>query len=159
MKNLLALATLAALATPALADSPKPPPAAIGAAATIKDIEKTFGFVPAFVRDLPQVMLASWWDGMKALEINPHTALDGKTKELIGLAVAAAIPCEYCIAFHTEAAKLDNATDEEIQEAIGMAGLTRTGSIWLNGRQVDKAQFRKDLERFVHDARQASAKK
>jgi AhpD family alkylhydroperoxidase len=156
MTKLLALVTLAALASPALADSPKPSPAA---AATLKDIEKTFGFVPAFVRDLPQIMLPSWWDGTKALELNPHTALDGKTKELIGLAVAASIPCEYCIAFHTEAAKLDNATDEEIQEAVAMAGLTRSGSVSLNGRQVDKAQFRKDLERFVHDARQASAKK
>jgi len=156
MKTLLALAALAALATPALADAPKPP---AGAAATIKDIEKTLGFVPAFVRDLPQVMLASWWDGTKALELDPHTALDNKTKELIGLAVAASIPCEYCIAFHTEAAKLDNATDEEIQEAIAMAGLTRTGSVWLNGRQVDKVQYRKDLARLVHDAHQASAKK
>jgi AhpD family alkylhydroperoxidase len=156
MTKLLALAALAALAAPAFADTPKPPPAA---AAAMKDIEKTFGFVPAFVRDLPQLMLASWWDATKALELDPHTALDGKTKELIGLAVAASIPCEYCIAFHTEAAKLDNATDEEIQEAIAMAGLTRTGSVWLNGRQVDKAQYRKDLERFVHDARHASAKK
>jgi len=156
MTKLPALAILAALAAPALADTPKPPP---GAAAAIKDIEKTFGFVPAFVHDLPQLMLASWWDGTKALELNPHTALDAKTKELIGLAVASAIPCEYCIAFHTEAAKLDNATDEEIQEAVGMAGLTRNGSVWMNGRQVDKAQFKKDLERLVHDVRQASAKK
>lgn len=149
MTKLLALALVATLATPAAAD-PKP---------AIKDIEKTFGFVPAFVKDLPQIMLGTWWEGTKALELNPATALDGKTKELIGLAVAASIPCEYCVVFHTEAAKLNKATDEEIQEAIGMAGLTRTGSIYLNGRQVDKVQFKKDLERIVRDTRAAQAKK
>jgi AhpD family alkylhydroperoxidase len=155
MTKLLALVVLATLAAPAAAD-PKPSPTATAA---VKDIEKTFGFVPAFVKDLPQAILGSWWDGTKALELNPTTALDGKTKELIGLAVAASIPCEYCIVFHTEAAKLNKATDEELQEAIGMAALTRTGSIYLNGRQVDKAQFRKDLERIVRDARAAQAKK
>jgi alkylhydroperoxidase/carboxymuconolactone decarboxylase family protein YurZ len=56
--------------------------------------------------------------------------------------------------FHTEAARLNGATDAEIQEAVGMAAMTRQGSTVLNGMNVDKAQFRKDLDRIVRTSRQ-----
>ena len=48
---------------------------------------------------------------MKTLQLNPNTALPGRTKELIGLAVAAQIPCHYCIVAHTEFAKLNGASE------------------------------------------------
>src|SRR5207237_4017468 len=115
--------------------------------ATLTDIQNTFGFVPDFVKSVPDVLLPAFWGSVTGLEMNPATKLDGKTKELIGLAVAAQIPCEYCIYFHTEAAKLDGATDEEIKEAIAMAGLTRLGSTSLNGNQTDKAQIKGDSQR------------
>jgi AhpD family alkylhydroperoxidase len=153
MKN-LSLALIAALALPALADNkPAPPnPAAINAT---KEIEKAFGFVPGFIKSFPQVMLASWWDQTKALNFNPNTALDGKTKELIGLAVAASIPCEFCVLFHTEAARLNGASDQELQEAVALSSATRGGSTILHGMQVDKVQFKKDVERIVKTARAA----
>ena len=44
----------------------------------------------------PEQGLKAAWEEFLA-EINPNGALDGETKELIGLAVAAQIPCEYCI--------------------------------------------------------------
>ena len=44
---------------------------------------------------------------MKELQLSDQTALDPRTKELIGLAVAAAIHCNYCSRFH-EAASLMN---------------------------------------------------
>jgi alkylhydroperoxidase/carboxymuconolactone decarboxylase family protein YurZ len=37
------------------------------------------------------------------------------------------------------------ASDEEIGEAVAMAGLTRNWSTLFNGLQVDFAQFKKDL--------------
>src|SRR5688572_1308483 len=95
----LAFVILAALSAPAAAET-KPAPNPAADAAT-KEIEKAFGFVPAFIKQFPRIMLASWWDQTKAVSFNPNTALDGKTKELIGLAVAASIPCEYCVLFHT----------------------------------------------------------
>ena len=110
------------------------------ASATIAEIQKTFGFVPDF------------------FQLNPATKLDGKTKELIGLAVAAQVPCEYCVYFHTEAARLNGATEEEIREAVGMAAITREGSTLLNGLQIDKAQFKKDVQRIVAGARAAAKK-
>jgi AhpD family alkylhydroperoxidase len=95
----------------------------------------------------------------KDFEMNPGTALDGKTKQLIGLAVAAQIPCDYCIIYHTEAARLEGASEQMIQEAVVMASLTRQGSTLLNGLQADKAQFRKDIDHLVKNAHQAAGKK
>jgi AhpD family alkylhydroperoxidase len=69
------------------------------------DIERTLGTVPSFFRAVPESGIAGAWAEMKGVQMNPDTALDGKTKELLGLAVASQIPCHYCIYFHTLAAK------------------------------------------------------
>ena len=50
-----------------------------------------------------------------------HGALDGKTKELIAIAVSVAIRCDDCIAFHVKAAVDRGATREEVLETLGMA--------------------------------------
>src|SRR5262245_50838379 len=85
-----------------------------GAAAAQADIKKTLGFVPQSFLKLPQLALPGLWDEMKALQLNPSSALPGKVKELIGLAVAAQIPCRYCIYAHTEFARLNGATPAEV---------------------------------------------
>ncbi len=118
-----------------------------------KDIEHTFGSVPTFMRRFPEEGIAAAWREFKTVQLNPQTALDGKSKELIGLAVAAQIPCSYCIAFHTEAAKLNGATDQEIREAVAMAAITRHWSTVLNGSLIDEAQFRKEVDQIVNKAR------
>jgi AhpD family alkylhydroperoxidase len=116
-----------------------------------KDIEATVGFVPQFFRQIADSQIESFWASMKTFQMNPNTALDGKTKELIGLAVAAQIPCDYCVAFHTQAARKNGATDQELREAVGMAAMTRLGSTVLNGNQTDQVQFKKDLQRMMKD--------
>jgi AhpD family alkylhydroperoxidase len=82
---------------------------------------------------------------------NPKGALDGKTKELIGLAVAAQVPCQYCIYAHTLGAKHAGATDEEIKEAVAASGLVRKMSTELNGNQYDLAAFKKQIDSFYAD--------
>lgn len=119
------------------------------AADALADINQTFGFVPQFVRAIPETYLPTFWIGMKSFEMNPNTRLDAKTKELIGLAVASQIPCEYCVYFHTIGARNSGATDQEIREAVGMAATTRMGSTLLNGLQLDRNQFRKDVDRMM----------
>ena len=113
--------------------------------ATYADIEATFGSVPTFLKVFPSVAIAGAWAEMKSLQMNPHTALSGKEKELIGLAVAAQIPCQYCIYAHTDAAKADGATDEEVREAIAMSALTRHWSTFLNGAQIDQESFKREF--------------
>ena len=155
---ILAIATLAgqgpAIGEPAPKAAPKPLVTPTNDA-TFKDIQATFGFVPEFLRAVPPALLPAVWQGMKSFQMSTETKLDGKTKELIGLAVAAQIPCEYCIVFHTEVAKLNGASDQEIQEAVGMAGITREVSTVLNGMQVDKVQFKKDLDRIIRTSKEA----
>ncbi|MBA3462343.1 MAG: carboxymuconolactone decarboxylase family protein [Deltaproteobacteria bacterium] len=155
-KLALSFAIVASLTTVAAAENRAGTPAVGSPMATVTaEVQKTLGFVPDFVKQLPQALVANWWHGVTTFQMNPTTKLDGKTKELIGLAVAAAAPCEYCIYFHTEAARLNGASEEEIKEAVGMAGLTRAGATILNGLQVDKVQFKKDVQRIVSGARAA----
>jgi AhpD family alkylhydroperoxidase len=127
-------------------------PAATSTDAVFKDIEATIGFVPQFFRQVADTQLASFWSSMKDFEMNPNTALDRKTKELIGLAVAAQIPCDYCVTAHTASLRGLGASDQEIREAVGMAAITRLGSTVLNGSQIDKVQFKKDLQRMSKDS-------
>jgi len=89
--------------------------------------------VPAWMKQtLPEQTVKPHWDEYLAV-MNPTGALDGKTKQLIGLAVAAQIPCEYCVYAHTKAAKAAGATDAQIKEAIATAALIRFNSTMLNG--------------------------
>jgi AhpD family alkylhydroperoxidase len=116
------------------------------ATAAYKDIQATLGMVPGFFKVFPQSGIAGAWAEFKTIQLNPDTKLNGKTKELIGLAVAAQIPCTYCIYFHTAAAKANGATDEEISEAVAMAAISRHWSTVLNGMQVDLAAFKNDTD-------------
>jgi AhpD family alkylhydroperoxidase len=117
-----------------------------GSQAAYRDIEQTLGSVPSFFKAFPEAGIAGAWGEFKSVQLNPNTALSGKMKELIGLAVAAQVPCSYCIYFHTAAAKLNGASDEEIREAVAMAAITRHWSTVLNGMQIDPATFRAETD-------------
>src|ERR1700745_2839674 len=66
---------------------------------------------PAWMKQtLPDQALKQHWDEQQAL-MNSTGALDGKTKQLIALGVAAQVPCSYCVFAHTKAAKAAGATD------------------------------------------------
>ncbi len=116
------------------------------AEAAYADIQKTLGIVPGFFSEFPQAGIAGAWAEFKTFQLNPKTALDNKTKELIGLAVAAQIPCHYCVYFHTAAAKANGASDEDIREAVAMAAVARHWSTVLNGMQVDFSRFKDDTD-------------
>ncbi|MGX5842566.1 carboxymuconolactone decarboxylase family protein [Mesorhizobium sp. ArgA1] len=113
--------------------------------ATINDIQSTMGGVPSFVKQFPKAGLPGAWAEVKAIELSDKTALPPKVKSLISLAVAAQIPCNYCVWADTRDAKRAGATDEEIQEAVAMAALTRHWSTIFNGMQVDFDTFKKEM--------------
>ena len=137
--------TLAAFTTIASADDSS-------AAAAYKDIEQTLGSDPSFFKAFPETGIAGAWAEFKSVQLNPQTEPDGKTKELIGLAVSSQIPCQYCIYFHTAAAKLNGATDEEVREAVAMAAIVRHWSTVLNGMQVDLAGFKQETDTVLRRA-------
>lgn len=115
----------------------------------LNDVQNTFGMVPTFFKHFPEEGLEGAWMEFKSLEANPNTALPAKYKELIGLGVAAQIPCKHCLIVHTEFAKLNGATDREIREALGVAAIVRHWSTFLNGMQTDEASFRSDVKQML----------
>jgi len=117
--------------------------------ATYKDIEKTLGVVPSFMKAYPEEGISAAWEEFKNIQLSMGTDLTAKEKELIGLAVAAQIPCKYCIYFHTELARMNGATDMEIKEAVAMSASTRHWSTFLNGLQYSEADFEKETNKIV----------
>jgi AhpD family alkylhydroperoxidase len=125
--------------------------------ATAADIEKTLGAIPTLFTLLPADGAASGWQAFKGLALT-ETAMSFKAKELTGLAVSAQIPCRYCVYFHTEAARLMGAKQQEIDEALAMAALTRQWSTVLNGMQIDEEEFSAQLrDVFAHVKKGAPA--
>lgn len=113
--------------------------------AALADVQATFGGVPTFVKALPQAGVPGMWQLTKDLELSDQTALSPKVKALIALAVASQIPCTYCIWADTNSARQFGASEAEIAEAVGMAGLTRMWSTMFNGLQVDFDQFKAEM--------------
>lgn len=101
---------------------------------------------PQFLKDItPPSDISASWEEMRAI-MNPKGDLDSKTKELIGLGVAAQIPCVYCIYAHTVGAKAAGATDAQIKEAIAVSAFVRKMSTELNGSSYDMASFKKQVD-------------
>ena len=132
--------------------APAKPIAVVDGQTALAEITQSLGYAPEFLKRFPDVARAGAWRQMRDVQLNPATASSGKTKELMGLAVASQIPCRFCVIAHTEFAKLNGASDAEFNEAIAMASLTRDLSTLLNGMQVDEPQFRKDVDRIVKGA-------
>jgi AhpD family alkylhydroperoxidase len=112
------------------------------------EIRDTLGLVPAFFAEIPDAQLEAEWDLFKSFEL-AETEVPNKYKELIGIAVSGATRCRYCAYFHTEAARLFGATEEEINEAALMAKHTMAWSTYLNARQHDYGRFTKEVDRIV----------
>jgi AhpD family alkylhydroperoxidase len=117
--------------------------------AEMKDL---FGEVPSWVKPIPDAAIGGYWELMRDFQLG-ETRIPNKYKELIGLAVSGATRCRYCALFHTEAARLFGATDEEIAEASMMGAMTMAGSTFLNAQQVDYDEFRKETLDAIQYAR------
>jgi len=107
--------------------------------------DKTPAGMPWFFQAMPDAAQQGAWDMSTALW-GPNTAIPPKYKELIGLAVAAQIPCQYCIYGHTASAKKDGATSEEIREAIAIGALARMWSTIVQGNQTDFQKFKATVD-------------
>lgn len=159
MTSLASLAVVAvALVTTAAPPKEAAAPQSAATQAALADIKSTLGFVPSFIQAMADDALPGAWAEMKAIQMSDKTVLSPKYKELIGLGVAAQVPCEYCVYFHTKAAKANGATDKEIKEAVAMASVVRNTSTVLNGAMTDEATFKKDLDAMIAAAK-ASANK
>lgn len=137
----ISLAFLATLSSAARAETSP-------ADAARADIQKTLGFVPAFLKALPDSALPGAWLEMKQFE-NVDSALPMKVKGLIGLAVAAQIPSRHAIYAYNRCVRANGASETEAKEAVAVAALARHWSTYFNGAQLDDATFRAEMTRML----------
>ena len=123
-----------------------------------KEMEGTLGLVPSFFKAVPDSSLELEWQLMKRVQMEAGP-IPNKYRELIGLAVAAATRCRYCTLFHTEMAKLNGASEAEIEDAVHFAKSTMGWSTYLNGLQFDYDQFKSEILKAGEYARKQAAKK
>lgn len=116
------------------------------------EVKELFGEVPSWFASIPDEAVGGFWQLMRDFQLG-ETRIPNKYKELIGLAVSGATRCRYCALFHTEAARLFGASDEEIAEASMMGAFTMAGSTFLNAQQVDYDEFRRETLDAVAYAR------
>ncbi len=115
---------------------------------TYAEVKEAMGLVPGWIEALPDGALQGFWVTARDFWLK-ETAIPNKYKELIGLAVSGATRCRYCALFHTEAARLFGATDQEIAEASTMSGLSMYGSTFINAQQIDYDEFRAETKDIV----------
>ena len=123
--------------------------AKLGDTSAIRDeMKQMLGQVPGWVNEMPESALPGFWGLMRDFQL-AETKIPNKYKELIGLAVSGATRCRYCTLFHTEAAKLFGATDEEIAEASMMAAHTMGASTFVNAMPIDHEDFKRETLEIV----------
>ncbi len=121
-----------------------------------REIEDMFGLVPSFFQMVPASTLELGWKLMKRAQFD-EGAIPNKYRELIGLALSAVTKCRYCSLYHTELARLNGATEEEIEDAVHYAKSSAGWSTYLHGMQVDYDQFKKEVEQACEYVRSAKA--
>ena len=112
------------------------------------EVKSMFGLVPSFLKLVPDSTIEEEWKLMKVLQFD-EGPIPNKYRELIGLGISAATRCKYCTLFHTEAAKLNGATEAEIEDALHFAKHTAGWSTYLNGMQIDYEQFSREVKEIV----------
>ena len=117
-----------------------------------REIEGALGLVPAMFRAIPDSSLEMEWELFKRVELE-EGPIPSKYGQLIGLGIAAATKCHYCVLFHTEVAKLYGATDAEIEDALHFAKSSAGWSTYINGLQLDFDEFKAEVRRIVEHVR------
>ena len=112
------------------------------------EIKKTLGVVPTMFNQLPDSTLELEWNLFKVSQV-AECPIPNKYRELIGLGIASAIRCPYCTFFHTEMAKLNGATPQEIEDACHVAKSSAGWSTYISGTQIDLNTFKKEIQQIV----------
>lgn len=109
-----------------------------------RQMEETLGVVPSFFKSVPESSLEMEWQLFQQVQM-AEGAIPNKYRELIGIAISAVTRCRYCAFFHTEMAKLNGATEAEIEDAVHFAKSSAGWSAYINGMQTDFEQFKGEV--------------
>jgi AhpD family alkylhydroperoxidase len=117
-----------------------------------KEIESMFGLVPSMFKSVPDSSLELEWKLFKRVQLE-EGPIPNKYRELIGVAISAISKCRYCAVYHTELAKLNGASDAEIEDAVHYAKSSAGWSTYINGLQVDFETFKDEVNRACEHVR------
>jgi AhpD family alkylhydroperoxidase len=123
-----------------------------------KEIKEMFGLVPSMFKSVPDSSLELEWQLFKTVQFE-EGPIPNKYRELIGVALSAISKCRYCAFYHTELAKLNGATDAEIEDAVHYAKSSAGWSAYINGLQIDFETFKDEVSRACEHVRSAAAGK
>ena len=112
------------------------------------EMEQMFGQVPSMFKSIPDSTLDLEWNLFKSVHLE-EGPIPNKYRELIGIAISAATKCRYCAYFHTEMAKLNGATEEEIEDALHFTKSSAGWSAYINGLQLNYEDFTKETDKIV----------
>lgn len=115
---------------------------------TVQDIQETLGLLPGYLEALPEQELVNEWPNLKRFLFG-NTTIEPKYREFIGLAMAAAIGCEYCRHFHKGAAQLHGATEDELSELFFLASYTPRYSALIQAQDYDIDVFKAETEQIA----------
>ena len=112
------------------------------------EMKKTFGTLPSWMMAYPENARAAAWEWSKAIE-GPGV-IPPKYQQLIALAVASQIPCEYCTFVHRSfATEFFGASKAEISEAVALAANTRHWSTILYGNGIEQEDVRTEIRDII----------
>lgn len=126
---------------------------------TRQEIEDTLGQVPEWMGVLSEPAADHSWGIFRDLALG-ETELSAREKALVGVSAAAATKCPYCTYFHRGEAELAGMSEEEIKEAVNLAGETAYFSTLLHGNEVDEDHFVAETDEifeYVSDQESAPA--
>lgn len=123
-----------------------------------KQIKEVFGLVPSMFKAVPDSSLELEWQLFKRVQFD-EGPIPNKYRELIGVAISAITKCRYCSIYHTEVAKLNGATDAEIEDAVHYAKSSAGWSTYVNGLQLDYNQFKQEVLQACEHVRSLQATK
>ncbi len=123
-----------------------------------EEIEQIFGLIPSMFKAVPDASLELEWRLFKRVQMEDGP-IPNKYRELIGIAIAAISKCRYCAYYHTQIAKLNGATEAEIEDAVHYAKSSAGWSTYINGLQLDYDKFKAEVDAACNHVRRLQKRK
>ena len=120
------------------------------------EMEQMFGLVPSMFKAVPESTIELEWELFKRVHLE-EGPIPNKYRELIGVAISAISKCRYCAYFHTALARLNGATEEEIEDALHFTKSSAGWSAYVNGLQLDYDEFTKETDQVVEHVKAVNA--
>lgn len=112
------------------------------------EMEEQLGQVPSWIEVISEPASDHSWGLIRDLLFG-ETELSPREKAFIGVGVAAAMKCPYCTHFHKEEARMADVSEDELAEAVTLAGNTQYFSTLLHGSEIDLDEFVEETGEIV----------